>query len=104
MESDYPKLSDAFHLTKEQKAFVNQAGAFWRTARQSAGLSRFQMAERLGIDLSLRTHLALFENGEFSPDTYSGGLPQHYAQALGKPELFSEFCQKFGLAQDSTYA
>lgn len=106
MESDHlatPEFSHFFdyaQLTDKQRAFITEAGHFWRTARTQDGVARGAVG-----GIALRAQLALFENGLLQPDVYiSGEFPELYAKALGKPELLDEYRQRFGLVQDEPSA
>lgn len=88
---DYAKLSP------EDRDLLERSGKFWREARQETGLSRQEMARRLGMDEAKRQELALFENGLVAPEIYRGFLPRTYAEILGKPELYDRFCREFNI-------
>lgn len=76
--------------------WVREIGRFWRGLRESEGTSRYETAYRLGIHVN---ELRLFESGVTVSNLISGDFPLRYAQTLGKPDVYPEFCQRFGIPE-----
>src|SRR5215208_163576 len=72
--------------------WLTAVGAFWWDARERAGLSRSEVAERLHVPPS---DLRLLEFGLASPRDLSRRRVQAHAEALGAPELYAQFRERF---------
>lgn len=71
-----------------------QLGRFWWDARETAELSRRDVALRVGADInSIRS----LETGVGSRDEVHGSLPKRIAEVLGKPELYAQYCEQFSI-------
>lgn len=69
-------------------------GKFLWQAREGKKMSRYELAERAGIHVN---EVRFLEFGLVSLDYLRSGVLKRYADALGRPELYSEFKQKFDL-------
>lgn len=74
--------------------WLMRTGKFWWEAREEAGLSRHQMAEKIGIDID---DLRFAEMGLPEPGVWQSEFPKRYADALGQPTLYDAFCERFNL-------
>jgi hypothetical protein len=72
--------------------WLSSAGVFWWQARERAGMSR----EDLAHDLGIRTNQVRFlELGLVMPRELSEHSLRAHARALGAPELYEQFCERF---------
>src|SRR5882762_725218 len=72
--------------------WLSSAGVFWCQARERAGISHEDLAHNLGI----RTNQVRFlELGLVMPRELSERSLRAHAQALGAPELYEQFCERF---------
>jgi len=74
--------------------WLADVGRFWWQARERAGLSRADLAQRL--DRS-ENQVRFFEFGLFSVKELQNGLLDAYARALGEPALVDRFRDEFDL-------
>lgn len=72
---------------------LGRMGKFWWQIREAAHLSKYQMAERVGVHVN---QVRLFEVGLGSDEDVER-LPVSYANALGRPDLYVQFLKRFGL-------
>ena len=72
--------------------WLSAAGSFWWEARERAGLSREQVATRLGITAS---DVRFVEFGLVTPRDLSEKRLRAYAQALDDPELYEHYRRRF---------
>lgn len=86
--------------------WLGRIGKFWWEAREQSGLDRYQMAERMDVHVnSVRfvevgigyPELGLITpDGKVSPEAVGESeFPRKYAQALGNPEFYNQFLEKF---------
>ncbi|HEY3059297.1 MAG TPA: hypothetical protein VGL99_10020 [Chloroflexota bacterium] len=74
--------------------WLASVGRFWWQARERAGLSRADLAQRLDRPLN---QVRFFEFGLFSIQELKNGFLLDYARALGDPELVARFREEFEL-------
>ena len=74
---------------------AGRIGKFWWEARERAGVSRYQIAERMGMSPN---QVRFLEVGLASPEELRNGILPAYAEALGQPELLEECRQQFHMA------
>ncbi len=74
--------------------WLEQIGRFWWQAREQAGVSRQEVAARIGVSVD---DVRLLEYGLGLPRELKYGLLGRYAEALGEPALYLTCRQRFGL-------
>lgn len=72
---------------------LGRIGKYWWRARETARLSRYHVAERMGVSVN---QVRFFEIGLGSEEERET-LPLPYANALGRPDLYVQFLKRFGL-------
>ncbi len=72
--------------------WLSSAGAFWWQARERAGLSRQDLAQGLGIPVN---QVSFLEFGLVMPQELSERSLRSYARALGAPDLYEQFRERF---------
>jgi Helix-turn-helix domain len=72
--------------------WLSSAGAFWWQARQQAGMSRQDLAQQLGIT---EHQLCFREFGLVTPRELSERSLRACARALGAPDLYEQFHERF---------
>lgn len=72
--------------------FVDGVSKFWQDARLASGLSRVELAAKMGVSLEQVTMLerGLFEKGEMNR-----WFLTKFATEVGKPELYEKFLNAF---------
>ena len=68
------------------------AGTFWWQAREQAGMSREDLAQDLGIAVN---QIRFLEFGLVGPRELSEHSLRPYARALGAPDLYEQFRDRF---------
>jgi hypothetical protein len=68
------------------------AGAFWREARERAGLTRDEVAQQLGLSVN---QIRFLELGLVTSHELSERRLRPYARALGDPGLYEQFHERF---------
>lgn len=74
--------------------WYQELGGFWWDARETAELSRREVALRVGADINSIRSLEL---GVGNKDEVFGSLPRRIAETLGKPELYDQYCEQFNI-------
>lgn len=74
--------------------WMGRVGKFWWELREQHNLSRYQVADLMGAHIN---EVRFFEFGLAMPEVALSDFPKSYAEALGKPELYEEFREKFNL-------
>lgn len=69
---------------------LEQLGTWWQQAREQNGLSRRQVAERMGVEIN---QVRFVELGLATAEDLQGEFLQRYAEALGDPELYQQYLQ-----------
>jgi transcriptional regulator with XRE-family HTH domain len=79
---------------KERASYewLSSAGAFWWQARERAGMSRDDVAHGLGIPVN---QVRFLEFGLVTPRELSERSLRAYARALGAPDLYEQFRERF---------
>jgi ribosome-binding protein aMBF1 (putative translation factor) len=72
--------------------WLSAAGSFWWEARERAGMSREEFAERLGLPVN---EVRFLEFGLVTPQELSERRVREYAGALNEPQLYEQFRQRF---------
>ncbi len=72
-------------------------GRFWWEERNRAGLSRYQVAETMNVDVN---RVRFLEVGVADPHDLRNGFLRMYAGALERPDLIDEFSQRFRISID----
>lgn len=72
--------------------WLGEVGSYWKNVRKDSGLLREDVANRLGATPDF---LSFFERGIFDPEVARGDLPLRLADALGNPELYKQYCERF---------
>jgi hypothetical protein len=72
--------------------WLSAAGAFWWQARERAGLSRNDVAQRLGLQVN---QVQFLEFGLATRQDLSERRLRDYARALDAPELADQFRERF---------
>lgn len=70
-------------------------GKYWRNARETHNLSRYGLAARTNTHVN---NIRFLEGGLVEMEELQGFL-EPYAQAIGDPNLYTEFSQRFGIGQ-----
>ena len=86
--------------------WVEKIGKFWWEAREQEGLTRDDVASRMGEDVNGVRFLEYGVGYEELHLSYNGStltaldleFAQRYANALGKPELFEAFKERFQIS------
>lgn len=89
--------------------WLGRVGKFWWKAREQQGLTRQRTAQQMGVGVSalrfLEVGLGYPELGIVNPDgeinpnaAADSDIVKNYAQALGQPQLYEDFCKTFNLA------
>jgi len=74
--------------------WCGRIGKFWWQAREQKGLSRYQVAEKMAVNVN---QVRFMEVGFNDLTDLSNDFFVSYAQALDRPELYKEFCRRFTL-------
>ncbi|HLZ26516.1 MAG TPA: hypothetical protein VKV73_04270 [Chloroflexota bacterium] len=79
---------------QEQGSFewLSAAGAFWKDARERAGLSPDDVASQLGLPVN---QVRFLELGLVGRHELSEHRLREYARTVGDPELYDQFRQRF---------
>ena len=79
---------------QEQGSFewLSAAGAFWKDARERAGLSPDEVATQLGLPVN---QVRFLELGLVGRHELSEHRLREYARTVGDPELYDQFRQRF---------
>jgi hypothetical protein len=72
--------------------WLSAAGAFWKTARERAGLSAQDVALQLGLSVN---QVRFLELGLVTRYELSERRLRDYARTVGDPDLYEEFCERF---------
>mgnify|MGYP001610657491 CR=1 FL=1 len=72
---------------------LGRIGKYWWQAREAEGLTRYEVAERMGVPVNQVRFLEVGMGSEEEREI----LPVLYANALGKPDLYVGFLKQFGL-------
>src|SRR5947208_8628411 len=72
--------------------WLSAAGGFWWQARERAGLSREDLAHSLAIQTN---QVRFMELGLVMARELSEPSLRAHARALGAPELYEQFCERF---------
>jgi ribosome-binding protein aMBF1 (putative translation factor) len=72
--------------------WLSAAGAFWKTARERAGLSTQEVALQLGLSVN---QVRFLELGLVSRQELSERRLRDYARIVGDPELYDRFRERF---------
>ena len=72
--------------------FVDGVSNFWRNARLASGLTRIELAAKMGVDLE---GVAALETGWWEKSEMNRWFLTKFATAVGKPELYDEFLNTF---------
>jgi hypothetical protein len=72
--------------------WLTAAGAFWWDARERAGLSRDDVAHQLGVTVN---HVRFLEFGLVTLRELSEKPMRAHAEALGQPDLYVQFQERF---------
>jgi ribosome-binding protein aMBF1 (putative translation factor) len=72
--------------------WLSAAGSFWWEARERAGLSREEFAQRLDLPLN---QVRFLEFGLVTPQELSERRLHEYARALDEPALYEQFLKRF---------
>lgn len=81
--------------------WLHGVAQFWRKAREYAELTIEQVAEVAGVG---KSEVLFLEMGLFDPSVVCGGLGERYAEAVGKPDLYKEFYDKFRISEIIPYS
>lgn len=79
--------------------WLGRTGKFWWGYREQGNLSRYQVANRMGVNVN---EVRFFEVGLAVPEVALSDFPRRYAEALGKPELYEQFREQFDLPAITT--
>lgn len=79
--------------SKGSVEWLGRIGKFWWQARENQGLSRYEVAEKLGVPVN---QIRFLEFGMPTPNELRS-LTDRYAEALGQPDLSDQFCKTFNL-------
>jgi hypothetical protein len=72
--------------------WLSAAGAFWKTARERAGLSAQDVAVQLGLSVS---QVRFLELGLVARHELSEQRLRDYARTVGDPNLYDRFRERF---------
>lgn len=73
-------------------SFVDGVSAFWRNARLASGLTRVELAAKMGVGLE---GVAALESGLWEKGEMNREFLTRFANAVSKPGLYEEFLSKF---------
>lgn len=74
---------------EEQVRWMEAMGRFWKSIRNEVGLSRKEVARRMGM--VSESELAFFENGLVSPEDLPPAFIRTLAMALGRRDAVMDF-------------